>query len=82
MCHHRADHLYAWKDYLRIEKDYLPREKTIYGLKRLFMGLRLFLQNSEFIFDHMMHFQPINEQEYMNAIHNMISSSIWIKLQW
>ena len=34
-------------------------------------GLRLFLQYSYFIFefDHMMHFQPFNEHEYMNAIY-------------
>ena len=31
--------------------------------------MRLFLQNCEFIFDHMTHFKPINEQEYMNAVY-------------
>ena len=45
-CHHRADHLWAWKDYLRIEKDYLRLGKTIYGSKKTIYGLRLFLQNS------------------------------------
>ena len=54
--HHRADHLRAWKDYLRIEKGYLRLEKTIYGSKKTIYGLRLFLQNSWFIFDHMTHF--------------------------
>ena len=34
-------------------------KKTIYGLERLFMALRLFLQNSEFIFDHMDKFKFI-----------------------
>ena len=53
---HRADHLRAWKDYLQIEKDFLRLEKTIYGSKNTFYGLRLFLQNSMFIFDHMTHF--------------------------
>ena len=36
MCHHRVDHLRAWKDSLRIEKNYLRLGKTIYGSKRLF----------------------------------------------
>ena len=37
------------KDYLQIDKDYLWLKTTIYSL-------RLFLQNSELILDHMMHF--------------------------
>ena len=43
-------------------------ETNIYGLKRPFMALKKFLQNSEFIFDHMTNFWPISEQEYMNDV--------------
>ena len=39
-----------------LEKTTYGLKKTIYSLERLFMDLRLFLQNSEFIFDHMTHF--------------------------
>ena len=39
--HHRPDHLYAWKDYLRLEKDYLRLGKTIYGLKKDYLRLEV-----------------------------------------
>ena len=32
--HYSADHLHAWRNYLRIEKDYLRLGKTINGLKK------------------------------------------------
>ena len=43
----------AWKDYLLLEEDF-------------FMALRSFLQDSVLTFDHIMHFYPIYEQEYIN----------------
>ena len=39
-----------------LEKTFYGLERLFTALKRLFMALRLYLQNSEFIFDHMMHF--------------------------
>ena len=49
--------LYAWKDFLQIEKDYLWLEKTIYGLNKDYLRLwGVISADSEFIFDHVMHF--------------------------
>ena len=47
---HHAKIIYA------LEKTIYGLKKIIYGLERLFTAKRLFLQNSEFIFNHMMHF--------------------------
>ena len=52
--HHRADHLHSSKDYSWIEKDY-SLERLFTAWKRLFTAVGQFLQNSEFIFDHMTH---------------------------
>ena len=49
--------IYAFeKTIYGLKKDYLRLGKTIYGSKKSIYDLRLFLQNSSFIFDHMTHF--------------------------